>query len=86
MAYVDRLKKMRNVKKVGRIAIRLQILIVYLTTGETFVKTGLGLGMNRRTVAKWYKRFDKGKKSVKGIREAPSDRPRSGRPAFSKIF
>ena len=54
MAYVNRLKKMRDVEKVGIIAIRLQILIAYLTTGKTFVNTGLDLAINRKTVANWY--------------------------------
>ena len=52
MAYVKRIKKMQSVEKAGRIAIRLQILIVYLTTGHTFVKTGLDLRMSRKTVAR----------------------------------
>ena len=72
-------KLLRNIlgkEKCGRVARRLQMLIVLFVDGGTFAAVGLSTKWDRRTVALWYGRFSECKKSLSGIREALSDRQR----------
>ena len=79
MQLLERLTKSRNTEKDGRVVRRLVILVSFLGIG-TFSGTARNYGCDRRVVAKWWHRLKTARKTPKGIREALSDRPRSGRP------
>ena len=73
------LKQMQKVEHVGRISRRLSMLLAFMVI-KTFVNTAKISCCDRRTVAMWYCRFACAAKSFHGIRQALSDKPRSGRP------
>ena len=73
------LKQMQKVEHVGRISRRLSMLLAFMVI-KTFVNTAKTSCCDRRTVAMWYCRFACATKSFQGIRQALSDKPRSGRP------
>lgn len=75
------LKKTLRSERSGRIARRIQIIIILLTTGDSFAAVGLVTSWDRRTVARWHGRFEGCTRSIGGIKKALSDRPRAGRPA-----
>ena len=73
------LKQMQKVEHVGRISRRLSMLLAFMVI-KTFVNTAKTSCCDRRTVAMWYCRFACATKSFHGIRQALSEKPRSGRP------
>ena len=76
---LERLKKSRNVEKGSRVMNRLCMLILFFNLGSTFSEAGRRHGCDRRTVSKWWGRLKSARKTPAGIREALSDRPRTGR-------
>ena len=73
------LKQVQKVEHVGRISRQLSMLLAFMVI-KTFVNTAKISCCDRRTVAMWYYRFACAAKSFQGIRQALSDKPRSGRP------
>ena len=73
------LKQVQKVEDVGCISRRLSMLLAFMVI-KTFVNTAKISCCDRRTVAMWYCRFACAAKSFHGIRQALSDKPRSGRP------
>ena len=73
------LKQVQKVEQIGRISRRISMLLAFLAL-NTFAKTAKTSYCDRRTVAMWYYRFKCAKKTFQGIRQALSDKPRSGRP------
>ena len=79
MKLLERLKKSKKGEKDGRVVNRLCMLILFLNLGGTFSETGRKHGCDRRTVSKWWRRLKATRKTPRGIRDALSDRPRTGR-------
>ena len=73
------LKEVQKSESIGRISRRISMLLVFFAI-KTFVNTAKTSYCDRRTVAMWYQRFTCATKSFQGIRQALSDKPRSGRP------
>ena len=73
------LKQVQKVEHVGCISRRLSMLLAFMVL-KTFVNTAKASCCDRRTVAMWHCRFACAVKSFHGIRQALSDKPRSGRP------
>ena len=73
------LKQVQKVEHVGCISRRLSMLLAFIVI-KTFVNTAKISCCDRRTVAMRYCRFACAAKSFQGIRQALSDKPRSGRP------
>ena len=73
------LKQVQKVEHVGCISRRLSMLLAFMVL-KTFVSTAKTSYCDRRTVAMWHCRFACAVKSFHGIRQALSDKPRSGRP------
>ena len=73
------LKQVQKVEHAGCISRRLSMLLAFMVV-KTFVNTAKASCCDRRTVAMWHCRFACAVKSFHGIRQALSDKPRSGRP------
>ena len=73
------LKQVQKVEHVGCISRQLSMLLAFMVL-KTFVNTAKASCCDRRTVAMWHCRFACAVKSFHGIRQALSDKPRSGRP------
>ena len=73
------LKQVQKVEHVGCISCRLSMLLAFMVL-KTFANTAKISCCDRRTVAMWYCKFACATKSFQGIRQAPSEKPRSGRP------
>ena len=73
------LKQVQKVEHVGCMSRRLSMLLAFMVL-KTFVNTAKTSCCDRRTVAMWHCRFACATKSFHGIRQALSDKPRSGRP------
>ena len=73
------LKQVQKVECVGCISHRLFMLLAFMIM-KTFVNTAKISCCDRRTVTMWHYRFACAAKSFHGIRQALSDKPRSGRP------
>ena len=73
------LKQVQKVEHVGCISRRLSMLLAFMVI-KTFANTAKTSCCDRRTVAMWHCRFVCAAKSFHGIRQALSDKPRSGRP------
>ena len=73
------LKQVQKVEHVGCISRRLSMLLAFMVL-KTFVNTAKASCCDRRTVAMWHCRFACAVKSFHGIRQALSEKPRSGRP------
>ena len=73
------LKQVQKVEHAGCISRRLSMLLAFMVV-KTFVNTAKVSYCDRRTVAMWHCRFACAAKSFHGIRQALSDKPRSGRP------
>ena len=57
-------------EKCGRLARRIQILIVFFMSDGTFATVSRITNWDKRTVARWHGRFSGCKKSISGIRAA----------------
>ena len=73
------LKQVQKVEHAGCISRRLSMLLAFMVV-KTFVNTAKVSYCDRRTVAMWHCRFACAAKSFHGIRQALSDKPRSGHP------
>ncbi len=79
MDILEQLSNIRKTEKDGRVVRRLCMLILFLSLG-TFSDTGRKHSCDRRTVSMWWHRLKAARKTPKGIRDALSDKPRSGCP------
>lgn len=79
MQLSDGIATARDTEKNTRVVRRLAMIDAFLTTGS-FSVAARDCGCDKRTVARWWRELGDTRKTPREIREALSDRPRSGRP------